>query len=67
MHEGTTYVSRSSATKPIDADSWEELLERYYEKACKLRRIDAGKKEAKELFDLDRKTFLERAFRELGR
>lgn len=65
LHEGTIYVRRQSASKPIDVDSWEELLERYYEKMLKIRKFDFGEKERKELFNLDRKTFFEKAYREL--
>ncbi len=67
LHAGTIYVRRHSATKPIDTDSWEELLERYYEKAFKLRNIYWKEKESEELFDLERKVFFKKAFKELSK
>ena len=60
LHEGTIYVRRQSASKHIDADSWEELLERYYDKVRKTRNDDFGKKISEELFELDRKTFFKK-------
>ena len=65
LHEGTIFVRTQSASKPINTDSWEELLERYYQVTLNQRKINFGKKEKLDLFNLDRKTFFEKTYKEL--
>lgn len=67
LREGTIYVRRHSASKPIDSDSWEELLERYYTRTLRLRETAKTETDSDGLFELDRKEFFERAFKELAR
>lgn len=59
LREGTVYVRRQSASKPIDADSWEELLERFYDKMQKKRK--GRDYDNQELLSLEREEFFRKA------
>jgi hypothetical protein len=67
LRAGTIYVRRQAASQPIDPDSWERLLDRYFLRALRIRQIEEAEIGGKQLFALDRKSFIRQAFKELAR
>ena len=67
LHKGTVYIRQHTASQPIDVDSWEELLERYYNKTNLNRRQDFGRIESNDMFNLDRNKLFDVLYKELGK
>lgn len=65
LHRGTIYVRQHAASKPIDGDSWEELLERFYLKNGKLKKKEFDYHESENVFDLGREDFFDKIYKEL--
>lgn len=65
LHAGTIYIRRDTATKTINEDSWEELLERYYEKTHYSRDISVKRSPESDPFDLEREQFFKILYKEL--
>ncbi len=67
LYKGTIYVRKHTSSQPLDSDSWEELLERFYLKLTKIRRGEISREEREDVFNLERNVFFNKIYSELGK